>query len=71
MQRINAMQPDRGGGEPEREAGAAGGNAAEQGANPKVSQVVVRISGQHRSTQIEDEDEADREHGRQADRQRH
>ena len=48
MQRVDAVQPDRGGGEPEGEAAAAGGDAADQGAEPEEGEGVERQSGDHR-----------------------
>src|SRR5690242_17837042 len=47
MQRVNAVQPDRGGGEPESEAAAAGRNPAEQSAKPKDRNGVDGQSGNH------------------------
>src|SRR6185437_9093973 len=47
MQRVNAVQPDRGGGEPESESAAAGRNSAEQCAKPKDRNGVEGQSGNH------------------------
>ena len=47
VQGIDAMQPDRRRGEPEGEAGAAGGDAADQRAEPKDGDRVERIAGDH------------------------
>src|SRR6185437_3362571 len=47
MQRVNAVQPDRGGREPESEAAAAGCNSAEQRAKPEDRDGVERQSGNH------------------------
>ncbi len=62
MQGIDAVQPDRGGRQSKGETAAAGGNAADKGAEPQKSERDERQS-QHQLTQIEREDEADRDDG--------
>ena len=44
MQWIDAVQPDRRGGETEGEAAAAGGDAADEGAEPEDGEGVERKS---------------------------
>ena len=70
MQGVDAVQPDRRGREPEGEAAAAGGDAADQARRAREWRA-CRGSAPDiiRSAQIEDEDEADREHRGEADRQ--
>ena len=48
MHRIDAVQPDRGRGDPEGKAAAAGGDAAEQRADPENREGVVGQAGDHR-----------------------
>ena len=48
MQRIDAVQPDRRGRETEGEAAAAGGDAADEGAEPQNGERVERKSDNHR-----------------------
>ena len=47
MQRIDAMQPDRGGREREGKAAAAGSDAAKQRAEPEQAKSVERQAGHH------------------------
>ena len=70
MQRIDAVQPDRRGRETEGEAAAAGGDAADEGADPQEGERVERKSENHRSAQVEREDKSDREHRGEADGER-